>query len=67
MTKDDLKRVPELYRAAMLCKIGRDALDGATVPVGVTPTKYPLFCLLKAVEEIAEHLAKQPLDAARRT
>jgi hypothetical protein len=62
MTNDDLKRVPELYRAAFFCDIGRDTLEGIRKPRidGLTRAEYALFNLLHAVEEIAEHLAKQP-------
>jgi hypothetical protein len=57
--KDDLKRVPELYRAALMCRIGRDVLEGTiTPPPGTSQTEYALFNLLHAVEDIAEHLAK---------
>jgi hypothetical protein len=61
MTKDDLKRVPELYRAWLSCGIGAETLEGIRNPriEGVSPTDYALFCLLQAVEQIAEHLAKE--------
>ena len=59
MTKDALQRVPELYRAVLSCRIGRDVLEGTkTCPVGTSQTEYALFNLLHAVEDIAEHLAK---------
>ena len=59
MTKDALQRVPELYRAALSCRVGRDVLEGTkTCPVGTSQTEYALFNLLHAVEDIAEHLAK---------
>jgi hypothetical protein len=59
VTKDALQRVPELYRAALSCRIGRDALEGKTTPPPATSqTEYALFNLLHAVEDIAEHLAK---------
>jgi hypothetical protein len=59
VTKDALQRVPELYRAALSCRIGRDVLEGTkTCPAGTSQTEYALFNLLHAVEDIAEHLAK---------
>ena len=53
--KDILKSHPNLCRAILHCKIGRDAIDGKTsLPVGCSATDYALFCLLYAIEEIAE-------------
>jgi hypothetical protein len=64
MTRDDLNRVPELYRAALSCEIGRETIEGVRKPriIDARPADYALYCLLHAVEEIAEHLAKRPLD-----
>ena len=47
-------RHPGLYRAQLLCKVGRDALEGKTTPPdGVTPMEWAMFNMLHAVEEIA--------------
>jgi len=57
--KVKLKRAPELYRAVLSCRVGRDVLEGTkTCPAGTSQTEYALFNLLHAVEDIAEHLAK---------
>ena len=59
MIKVKLKRAPELYRAVLSCRVGRDVLEGTkTCPAGTSQTEYALFNLLHAVEDIAEHLAK---------
>ncbi len=47
-------RHPNLYRAILSCKIGRDAIERtARPPDGLSPTEYALYNLLHAVEEIA--------------
>ena len=49
-----LVRHPGLYRAQLSCKIGRDVLEGKTVPPdSVKPMEWAMFNLLHAVEEIA--------------
>ena len=51
---DGLVRHPGLYRAQLLCTIGRDTMEGKTTPPdGVTPMEWAMFNLLHAVEEIA--------------
>ena len=57
---------PGLYRAKLACRIGRDAIEGKTVPPeGCTPTEYALFHALHAIEEIADALL--PNDAHQPT
>jgi len=61
MTKTTAKKKPQtprewaLYRCALSCKIGRDALDAGRSPVEGTPlVDWVLFNLLHAVEEIGK-------------
>lgn len=45
------------YRAKLNCAVGQKALDGLTDPPdGVSRTEYALYCLLSAVEELANLL-----------
>ena len=60
----DLVRHPGLYRAKLNCKIGRDALEGRKRDLPCDPYDYALFCLLHAIEEIAD--AMMPNDKAER-
>ena len=51
---DRLVQNPNLYRAQLSCKIGRDVLEGKTAaPDGVQPIEWALFNILHAIEEIA--------------
>ena len=48
---------PNLYRARLSCKIGRDALDGkADLPKGVNHLDYAMYNLLSAIEDIAKDM-----------
>ena len=55
LSKKDFERSPELYRARMSCRIGRDALDGKVdgIPVGIPALEYAMYNLLHAVEDMA--------------
>jgi hypothetical protein len=43
-----------LYRCALSCKAGRDALNSGVTPEGTPVIEYALFTLLHAVEEIGK-------------
>ena len=43
-----------LYRTKLNCQLGRKALEGKTALNGYTAIEYALFCLLNAVEDVAE-------------
>ena len=48
---------PGLYRAVLSCKIGRDAIEGKSVPPeGASAMEYAMYNLLHAVEEIANEM-----------
>ncbi len=55
---NDLKISPELCRAQMHCKIGRDALEGK-IESNFSQMEYAMFSLLHAVEEIATVMLKE--------
>ena len=58
--KTALQRNPELYRARLSCKIGRDALEGTSKPpANTTSLEYAVFLLLHAVEDIAAAMEKE--------
>ena len=60
MTKDDLHRTPALFRAALTCRIGIDALDGKKRDIKEQERiPFALHCLLSAIEDIAKHLMKE--------
>ena len=54
---EQLERYPALYRAKLSCKVGRRALE----ELRDDRQDYALFCLLHAVEEIAQHLMEQAM------
>jgi hypothetical protein len=61
ITKHPVKEHPGLYRIKLNCAIGRDALDGKTdPPAGASRTEYALFCLLHAMEELAQATIPKP-------
>jgi hypothetical protein len=56
-TTSELNTTPELYRAKLSCKIGRDIISGeAQPPPYLSKTEYALFNLFHAIEDIALHL-----------
>lgn len=69
------KREWALYRCSLHCQIGRNAYKPGYVPEpGRTPTDYAVYCLLKAVEELAtamtapsltEHVTMPLLDRVK--
>ena len=53
-----------LHRARLSCKIGMDALnviqkDGEPVVLGPDSQDYAIYCLLMAVDNMAESMQKQ--------
>jgi hypothetical protein len=61
----ELQRHPGLYRAKLTCRVGRDALDrGGSKSCPYPPVEYALFCLLHAVEEIADAMIPPKPPAA---
>lgn len=42
-----------LYRVGLVCKAGREALEGKRIPATCSVVEYALFNLLHAVEDIA--------------
>ncbi len=60
--KPHTKREWALYRVKAHCKIGRDALEGKGIVQGHDKTEYAFFCLLHAVEEIAEAMREDDSD-----
>jgi hypothetical protein len=57
---EKLKKYPELYRAEISCKIGRDVLEGITKsPEGVSPVDWALFNILHSIGDIAAAMMKQ--------
>ena len=57
--KQKFNKYPELYRATLSCKIGRDAIERKNVPDGTSAQDYAIFNLLHAIEDIAKHLMKE--------
>lgn len=54
-----LREHPELTRAVLSCKVGRDALDrNCRPPANTTHAEYAMLCLLSAVEDIALAMMK---------
>ncbi len=52
---------PELYRAQLSCKIGKDAIEGR-IPaerLAGSAMEYAMYNLLSAIEDIAKALEKQ--------
>jgi hypothetical protein len=57
--KPESKLQWDTHRAKMSCKIGRQALNGELVtPPGGTDKEYALYCLLSAIEDIANAIEK---------
>ena len=55
----DIKN-PNLYRAQLACKVGRDALEGKTIPPhGTSPVEWAIYNLLHAIEDIAKEMEAQ--------
>jgi hypothetical protein len=51
---------PELYRAGLSCRIGRDIIAGEVKPPnGLSVIEYAIFNLLHAVEDIALSMEKE--------
>jgi hypothetical protein len=51
-----------LYRVKLNCQIGKDALNGKEPMMSnVEPLEYAVFCLLNAVEDIAEAMKTEDI------
>jgi hypothetical protein len=57
--QDELASTPDLYRAKLNFKIGRDVLSGEVKPpCGLTQIEYSLYNLLHGLEDLASYLSK---------
>jgi len=58
-TKPRTKRQWAIYRAKLHCRVGKDAIDLiTTIPANATRYEYGLYCLICAVEALAEAMEK---------
>ena len=58
--KPQTKREWALQRCKSSCQIGRGCYDGVySPPQGHGPTEYAIYCLLRAVEELAIAMEEQ--------
>lgn len=59
MTKPRTEYDFSLWRAKASCAIGKKALNlEAETPPGSTPLEYAVYCLLSAIEDLAEMIDK---------
>ena len=62
MSRDLLKKYPELYGATLNARVAQDALNGAEPPHGCSRTEYAIYALSRAIEDIARGLIKMQED-----
>jgi len=54
--KPETAQEARLWTASAACELGSRRLNAESQIREVTPTEFAVFCLLKAVKEIAEYL-----------